>query len=187
MVAVISCAAAAIWLILPDSVRALPALCTDRALISVVAAESISAPRATDCTIERITATESFSAAPNWPMSSVPLTTTFVVRSFCARRCATALTRPMRGAVTRVKAMPVSAHSTMINSVTPMLTHVALLLDAVALSDSSIAILACSRTPFSVAFMASFIQPIMASEESRSRASPVLPAASSAMARSLES
>jgi len=86
MVAVISCAATAIWLILPDSVRALPALCTAWVLISVVAAESISAPFATDCTTDRITATDSFSAAPNWPISSVPLTTTLPVRSFCAMR-----------------------------------------------------------------------------------------------------
>src|SRR5271165_5838179 len=44
MVAVISWAAAAIWLVLLDWVLALPALSTARALISVVAAESISAP-----------------------------------------------------------------------------------------------------------------------------------------------
>jgi hypothetical protein len=48
MVAVISCAAAAIWLVLLDCVLALPALCTARALISVVAAESVSAPWATE-------------------------------------------------------------------------------------------------------------------------------------------
>src|SRR5271157_500595 len=40
-VAVISCAAAAIWLVLLDWVRALPALCTERELISIVAAERV--------------------------------------------------------------------------------------------------------------------------------------------------
>src|SRR5208337_3074108 len=53
MVAVISCVAAAIWLVMLDWVWALPAAWTERALISVVAAESVSAPFATDCKTPR--------------------------------------------------------------------------------------------------------------------------------------
>ena len=62
MVAVISCAAAAIWLVLLDWVWALPAVWTERALISVVAAESVSAPWATECSTLRMEVTLVFKA-----------------------------------------------------------------------------------------------------------------------------
>jgi len=54
MVAVISCAAAAIWLVLLDCVLALPAAWIERALISVVAAESVAAPWVTETSTLRI-------------------------------------------------------------------------------------------------------------------------------------
>ena len=57
MVAVISCAAAAIWLVLLDCVFALAALCTARALIWLVALESVSAPLPTDSITSRSDAT----------------------------------------------------------------------------------------------------------------------------------
>jgi hypothetical protein len=51
---------------------ALPALWTARALISVVAAESVSAPWATDCRTARMEATLALSASPTLrPISSV--------------------------------------------------------------------------------------------------------------------
>src|SRR5580693_455702 len=67
MVAVISWAAAAIWLVLLDWVFALPALWTERALISVVAALRVSAPWAKESMTERMALTLLFKASDRRP------------------------------------------------------------------------------------------------------------------------
>ncbi len=144
MVAVISCAAAAIWLVLLDWVLALPALCTARALIWVVAAESVSAPWATDCKTSRMEATLVFKAADMRPISSLPISSTLTVRSFSATRSSAAVAACNGGAISLVRRMPVRPHSSTISSVAPGPIQVARLLAVVASCAFAVPLLAHS-------------------------------------------
>ena len=187
MVAVISCAAAAIWLVLLDWVCALPALSTARALISVVAAERVSAPRATDCSTLRMETTLVLRAAARRPISSVPDSSTQTVRSFSATRSRAAVAACSGGAMSRVSWKPMSAQSRTMKMVTPVLTQVALLLAWVAALDSSVPYFAFRLRSSEIVARAVLKSVITESDASRSRASPVLLAASRTPARLLAS
>src|SRR6202789_1049609 len=79
IVAVISWAAAAIWLVLPDCDWALPLASNERVLIWAAAAERFSAPWATVPNTERIAATLVLSAVDMRPNSSLLSDSTITV------------------------------------------------------------------------------------------------------------